>query len=301
MNREQNMAEKNCILKVLTGSYVYGTNNENSDYDIRGVFIADEEYILGLHKIEHVKFEDEDYELFEFRKFINLAMDNNPNILELLFVPNDNILLFNNYGTELISKRKEFLHQGLIEKFLAYSRSQKHKMFIKKENLKILEETIIFLEKEKNNFKFLNEIKHKNIKDEKYFYKIADLNFKKNCKIFKSIQIIKNRLGKISKRTKTGHEIYDTKFAMHLIRLLYECMDFIAFQEIKFPFIGERLEILLEIRNGEWTKDEIYNYSEYLEKEIEKLIPYTKLSKHKNFDLMEKYVINTLKKWYNIK
>ena len=51
---EYEVAEKNMILKVRAGSYLYGTNTLESDEDYIGIFIPEEKYLLGLNKIEEV-------------------------------------------------------------------------------------------------------------------------------------------------------------------------------------------------------------------------------------------------------
>ncbi len=145
--QEREMAENNKILEIVTGSHLYGTASETSDKDYVGVFLPDISYILGFKKVEEVDFsirdKDEsgkntnkalDRKLYEFRKFITLAKDNNSNILELLFVNQENIVYINDVGKELLDMRYSFLHKGLKQRFIGYAIAQRHKMVIKKDN-----------------------------------------------------------------------------------------------------------------------------------------------------------------------
>jgi len=139
--KEREIAEKNKILVVRTGSHLYGTNTPESDEDFVGIFMPSEEYVYGFKKVDEVdlsvKDKDEngkntkdavDIKYYEFRKFVKLAMDNNPNIIEILFAPKENIVYINEFGTELLEMAKMFPHQGAKQKFMGYALSQKGKL-----------------------------------------------------------------------------------------------------------------------------------------------------------------------------
>ena len=74
-----------CILKVVAGSRAYGTNTEDSDYDYRGICIQPKKYLLGLDKFEQHEEKEPDTVIYSLEKFVRLALQNNPNILEILF------------------------------------------------------------------------------------------------------------------------------------------------------------------------------------------------------------------------
>lgn len=76
------------------GSHAYGTNIETSDEDYRGVAIAPLSNYLGIvDKFEQCEVKDPDLTIFEFRKFVTLAAQANPNILELLFVDRGDVII----------------------------------------------------------------------------------------------------------------------------------------------------------------------------------------------------------------
>ena len=105
---ERIIAEKNKILELVTGSFLYGTDTETSDKDYYGIFMPEIEYVIGFRRCEEVDFsvikkdandkntaDSIDRKFYEFRKFIKLAMENNPNIIEILFVNKINTLFIN--------------------------------------------------------------------------------------------------------------------------------------------------------------------------------------------------------------
>jgi uncharacterized protein len=78
-----------CLLKATSGSHAYGLNLPHSDVDIRGVFYAPLELLYGLQMPDQVSDSTNDTTFFELGRFVELALKNNPNILELLATPED--------------------------------------------------------------------------------------------------------------------------------------------------------------------------------------------------------------------
>lgn len=157
MNEKQ-MALDNKIFECVVGSHLYGTNTEISDKDYVGLFIADKEYYFGMKEIEEVDNSETskningknnpdavDCKYYEIRQFFKLLYGNNPNISELLFIPENNIIFNTTYYDFIKDKKSFFLDSELIKKkFQQYAFSQKKKMEVKLELLnKINEECIL--------------------------------------------------------------------------------------------------------------------------------------------------------------
>lgn len=77
------------LFDAVGGSHAYGTAVAESDEDRRGVFVAPASFLLGLDVIEQVSDERSDQVYYELGRFMELALKNNPNVLELLAVPED--------------------------------------------------------------------------------------------------------------------------------------------------------------------------------------------------------------------
>jgi predicted nucleotidyltransferase len=60
---------------------------------------------------------------------------------------------------------------------------------------------------------------------------------------------------------------YDTKAAMHGLRLLYECMELMQHGTITLP--RPEKDLLIEVRSGAWTFERILNHAQRLFKEVE--------------------------------
>jgi predicted nucleotidyltransferase len=110
LNKEP-FKNKNVALMALAGSKAYGLANDNSDTDLRGIYLADKNDFLGIRKPEENlenSVEDNDALVYELAKFANLASKANPAVLEMLWSPT---LVSSKIGQKIIASRRIFLSQ----------------------------------------------------------------------------------------------------------------------------------------------------------------------------------------------
>ncbi len=86
--------KRNLILQVISGSRAYGLARAGSDEDTRGVCIPPKEYLLGLQTFEQHENETQDHVVFALAKFVRLALQANPNIIETLYTHGKRLELF---------------------------------------------------------------------------------------------------------------------------------------------------------------------------------------------------------------
>lgn len=207
------------IFMTLSGSHAYGTNIETSDVDYRGVAIAPPEYYLGIaHKFEQAEVKVPDLTVFELRKFIQLASQANPNILEILFTdPADYILpepgkdAWNKYrlGQQLVNMRYLFVTKRARATFAGYAHSQLKKISNGKEH---------------------------SIPGSARYERIEKFG-------------------------------YCTKNASHLVRLLKMCREILETEQVNVK--RKDAAELLAIRNGAWTLNELVEWAENEDKELD--------------------------------
>jgi len=119
------IAEDNLIFRCVSGSHAYGMNTAQSDEDVRGIFISPPEVVFNcFQNLEQVEYSERDEVLYDLRKFIKLAADANPNIIELLFTEKENILFSDPVFDILRYNRNLFLSKKAKFTFSGYAMAQ---------------------------------------------------------------------------------------------------------------------------------------------------------------------------------
>lgn len=132
------------ILLTVAGSRAYGMHTESSDLDVKGVFVPPLRYYFGTQKIEQLDGEwiknytsllnehqldvanknGMEGTVFEIRRFLDLAAGANPNILDILFCRDEDVIYKNLAGFWLRSVRKKFLTKKCLHTFVGYATAQ---------------------------------------------------------------------------------------------------------------------------------------------------------------------------------
>jgi uncharacterized protein len=93
MTLEQlNTNESHLLFKCISGSHAYGLALPTSDTDIKGVYVLPKVEFYGLHFTDQINNVSNDIMYYEVKKFIELILKNNPNMLELLNTPDECVL-----------------------------------------------------------------------------------------------------------------------------------------------------------------------------------------------------------------
>ena len=122
MTLEELKKSGSIIFECISGSKAYGLATPNSDTDIRGVFVFPKEQFYSLNYIGQINNETNDIAYYELRKFIELCSKNNPNILEMLNIPEDCILFKHPLFDEI--KKETFLSKLCKNTFANYAFTQ---------------------------------------------------------------------------------------------------------------------------------------------------------------------------------
>ena len=108
-----------------SGSFAYGTNTAKSDVDIRGLFYQSLEELADLSTpIPQVSDERNDIVYYSLRRYLELACDANPNILELLYMPKDCIVQSSKAFDILLENKQMFISKKCIQTHQAYALAQ---------------------------------------------------------------------------------------------------------------------------------------------------------------------------------
>jgi len=133
--------------EVMMGSVAYNVSSDLSDVDVHAICIPTLEmvfphsagYINGFGKPpktfesyqqHHIDFNKKSYDVavYSLIKLFNLAIDNNPNVLDMLWVPDNCILHATEIGKYIRKIRKNFLSKAAYHRFRGYAYSQLKKL-----------------------------------------------------------------------------------------------------------------------------------------------------------------------------
>lgn len=115
------------IFESVVGSRAYGLDTATSDTDIRGVFVLPKSLFYALDYVPQVSNESNDIVYYELKRYVELLSKNNPNIMELLNVP-DNCVMQKHAVIDLV-KQEIFLSKLCEQTFANYAYTQIQKAY----------------------------------------------------------------------------------------------------------------------------------------------------------------------------
>ena len=324
MSDKQLIARENTILKIKSGSHLYGTNTETSDEDYVGIFMPDENMVFGFDNVKEVDssiiskrsdgkndIDAVDIKVYELRNFFYLFLKNNPNILEIPFVNEESIVEENKYGKIIRNNKHLFPYIGLYDSFIGYAFAQRKKMIIKKDNyfeLKQFHDIISKLMERPENHKkllvefdldMLTQVKSSRI-DGQDTFKIGDISLQRHVRLSKVFNIIGDRLSRVTNRVGLFEKYgYDTKFASHLVRLLYEGKELLETGSLVFPL--KESQLILDIKNGKYEMVDVIAMADDLETELRYAKEHSNLPKNPNYHAIQELSKEMLYDWFKLK
>lgn len=275
--------EKHTCYLTKHGSHAYGTNIATSDIDHRGIAIPPKEYFFGFsHKFEQQEqiasnSSDKDEVIFDIRKFFKLASECNPNVIEIIHTDPSDIIYINDIGLSIVENRELFLSKRVRDTFMGYahaqlkrikthrnwlltppsSRPMRSEFGLSEKNNEIVNKSTLgavnyLIESGEHNLSSsIMEVVHR---EKQYNSALQHWNQ------YNSWKESRNK-ARAELEAKFG---YDTKHAMHLIRLMRMCVEIIDGKgvNVRRPDAQE----LLEIRHGIWSYERLIEEAEALEK-----------------------------------
>ncbi len=113
------------IFQCIAGSRAYGTAHAGSDEDIRGVFVLPRsEYLVLEEALRQLSDQRGDLVFYSLSRFLELALKANPNIIELLYMPEDCVRVQTSYWERLTGQRELFISRQAYASHVGYARAQ---------------------------------------------------------------------------------------------------------------------------------------------------------------------------------
>lgn len=254
MKKEEDLKRRidNPCFLTITGSRLYGTDNQYSDEDFRGFTIPPFEYLIGVAKFESYSTPEPDLTIFSLKRFLSLLIEGDPATTETIFAPENKVKICNGIAQNVISAIKnKVVSQRIYHRLVGYSYSEIRKAMVEK---------IVPNKRTQTENQVIDSIR--------------DIFSPNKADMDQIINILmSSKPVEIKKAQKTGlgekrnREIekygYCVSSACHAIRLLEELYELLTCGYITFPLI--KAHMFVDIRQGKYNKEEIQEmYDEVL-------------------------------------
>ena len=312
LTENPNLGE-NIILLGLGGSHAYGTSNENSDLDIRGIATNSKRNILISNDFEQVVDVLTDTTIYSFDKIIDLFCSCNPNTIELLGLKPEHYLYISPVGKEILDNKKIFLSKKAVHTFGGYANAQLRRLENKSARL---------VSQSQMEQHILKSIEHASVDFKNRYFTMPEDAIKLyidtavqegyDTEIFMDVVLshyplrdfkdlwsemhaIVKSYSKIGKRNEKAIE-HDKlgKHMMHLVRLYYMCFDILEYGEIN-TYREEEHDFLMSIRNGDYLDENrqpiqrFYDIVDKLETKLDYLKDHTNLPDNVDWELVNDF------------
>lgn len=271
--------ETGLILRVRTGSRAYGIALDTSDEDSRGVCIPPVRFLLGLDDFEQHESEGKDHVTYSLAKFARLALQGNPNIIETLYTAGEHVLHLDDLGERLRATRGHFLSKLAGERFGGYARSQmgrleRHRRWLTDPPTSAPDPMEYGADVIDGQVKFVDARRRK--------------NFDAEQQRWTHYQTWRKERNEARAKLEAEHG-YDTKHAVHLIRLLRMGEEILTRGEVlvQRPDAHE----LIAIRQGEWPFEKVLEEATRRSAMLPKLMASSALPDQPNRDEVNALVI----------
>lgn len=272
--REHERLGNRIILLGLGGSYAYGTNNENSDIDFRGITLNLPSDLIGLTEFEQYEDEKTDTVIYSFNKMVRLLLECNPNTCEILGLDEDQYLIKTKLGQELLDNKGLFLSKRAVKSFGGYAGAQLRRLqnAIARDSMPQAEKEIHILNSVKSALEdfqrrydsfdqgsihlYIDKAENRELDTEIFVdasYQHLPLRDYEN--MWSVMHNVVKDYDKIGKRNRKKDDNHLNKHAMHLIRLFMMAIDILEKGEINTSRKND-LDLLIKIRNGGFQRED---------------------------------------------
>ena len=278
--RDERFAGGILILNVVAGSQAQGLSTADSDLDTRGVCIPGPNVLIGLTDFAQWSDIKGDQVVYSLRKFVQLALEGNPNIIETLYTDRDDVVFVHpELGQPLLDHRDLFLSKNVGLRFSHYALGQ--------------------LQRIERHHKWLTEAPPTEPKLEDYTAKNkhgqwvfesaeAATAFNAAHKRFTHYETWRRERNPKRAALEAAYG-YDTKHASHLCRLLNMGVEILAEGEVRVR--RPDAEFLLGVRAGSMSYGEILAWAQQRLIDLQDLVDHSALPERPDSAAAEQLVM----------
>lgn len=296
------LPKKGLMMACYAGSHLYGTTTEHSDIDIRGVCLPPESALIGLDSFEqfqpktiaarewsgaHLGVESDDLAIYSLGKFLRLALDSNPNIVELLYAPHDAMLFHSKWWAQVLEKRSLLVSQRVVHTFAGYATGQlvrirRHKDWLDHppEQPDPADFGIVIREGGQHDWTDRNQYN-------------AYQSRLKNWQNYTKWRTNRNP-ARAELERKFG---YDTKHAAHLYRLVMEANELLKTGHLTLPLDDDRRRLFMDVLGGKFSYESVVNFGSAEVEGLARFVEGSPLPAHPDRKAINAFLIETHYRW----
>jgi predicted nucleotidyltransferase len=246
----RSIADPTTILRGLVGSSVHGlVLSGTDDRDEMGICVEPCRYVVGFGKFEQWVYRtaaeregsagarsragDLDLTVYSLHKWARLALQGNPTVLLLLYLPNDALVIRTQVGEQLQQLAPAFASRQAGKRFLGYLEAQRQRLIGERGQ--------------------------------------RDINRPELDELFG----------------------YDTKYAMHMLRLGHQGVEFLETGRLTLPMREPIRSHLMDIRRGQINLSDVVAEATQLESRLVSLLDTSPLPIEPDLKTVESFVMDT--------
>jgi predicted nucleotidyltransferase len=269
------------IFEAVHGSQAFGLDGPGSDIDIKGIVIGPADWYHGFSEAPEQLILNKDHTLYDIRKFFRLAIEANPTALEMLWAPETCIRVSTPAAEKLLAVREKFLSLRVADSFGKYALSQlrrikTHRRWLlqppteqpQRRQFELPAKPLISGDQMGAADALLNSGKIASEEISPNFLLMLDRerSYRAAQKEWQQYEAWKRERNpaRAALEEKFG---YDTKHALHLVRLLRMALEILTSGEV----IVRRpdREELLAVKQGAWKFDDLIDYAERTQQQVQ--------------------------------
>jgi len=224
-----------------SGSYLYGMNTPTSDYDLRGFIMSPPPYLIGAANFKAIELEG-DTKIYSLEHFLKLVLKGDPQCSELFFADRKHFKSISPIGEQVLKMKDLLISNAIYGRIMGYSTGEWRKAMAIK---------LVPKRRKKEKSEVINDIRNLWHPDKEIMDSVI-----KSLESLDEMQIVSSKAG-LGIRRKADIEKYGfcRKSAAHSIRLVKQLKELMLTGTMTFP--RPDAELLLNIREGKYTKDEL--------------------------------------------
>lgn len=244
------------------GTYIPNSHNGVDDRDLMGIVIPPKDYYLGMRQWDVAEAINPPWDvvLYEFRKFVGLLVKQNPNVLQLLWLEQEDYIPYPRkrnriIGGNLVRSALLFRHAGHARNsFVGYAHGQLKRMtaFDKEAMQRIADLEARLLERGVDLAKAA----------EGKWDRQRSIEINALCEQYVGMRRTYHKAYMGAKRWAMVQKVgYDPKNAAHLIRLLHLGYEYLTTGRMNVRRTWDR-DMLIEIKQGHWSVEQVQAHAD---------------------------------------